>query len=114
MRHKYYTISEDQINTLRELINIIIKLDNQLYKRRLERNPKRGKYTSQGRPQFDRQPRNYQSYGEPMEFDVTKPRLGQERIKKRWKTSFWKKKEIKYYDCGKIGHIKWNYWQQQQ
>ena len=31
---------EDQINILRELINIFIKFDNQLYKYRLEKNPK--------------------------------------------------------------------------
>ena len=54
MRYKYYTISENQIDILRELIDIVIKLNNQLYKRRLERNPKREKYAPQRRPQFDR------------------------------------------------------------
>ena len=38
--YKYYTISENQIDILCELINIVIKLNNQLYKYRLERNPK--------------------------------------------------------------------------
>ena len=33
-------ISKDQINILRELINVTIKLDNQLYKYRLKKNPK--------------------------------------------------------------------------
>ena len=59
MRHEYHTISEDQIDILRELMNVAIKLNNQLYECRLERNPKREKYTSQERPQFDRQSRNY-------------------------------------------------------
>ena len=38
--YKYYIILEDLIDTLYKLIDIIIKLDNQLYKRRLEKNPK--------------------------------------------------------------------------
>ena len=38
--YEYYIILEDQINTLYKLINITIKLDNQLYKCRLEKNPK--------------------------------------------------------------------------
>ena len=33
-------ILEDQIDILRELIDITIKLNNQLYKHRLEKNPK--------------------------------------------------------------------------
>ena len=40
IHHKYHTILENQINILRKLINMIIKLNNQLYKCRLERNPK--------------------------------------------------------------------------
>ena len=50
MYYEYHTISEDQIDTLRELMDVVIKLDNQLYECRLERNPKREKYVSQGRP----------------------------------------------------------------
>ena len=46
IRYEYYIISENQIDILRELMNVIIKLDNQLYKRRLERNPKQEKYIS--------------------------------------------------------------------
>ena len=38
--HKYYMRVEDQINTFCELIDISIKLDNQLYEHRLEKNPK--------------------------------------------------------------------------
>ena len=38
--YKYYIISEDQINIFYKLINIIIKLNNQLYKCRLEKNLK--------------------------------------------------------------------------
>ena len=46
MRHKYYTNLKDQIETFCELIDITIKLDNQLYKYRLKKNPKREKYVS--------------------------------------------------------------------
>ena len=44
--YKYYIILENQINILRELINITIKLDNQLYKYRLKKNPKQENYIS--------------------------------------------------------------------
>ena len=54
IHYKYYINLENQIKTLRELINVTIKLDNQLYKRRLEKNPKREKYIFQRRFQFDR------------------------------------------------------------
>ena len=37
---------EDQIDTLRELIDVVIKLDNQLYECRLEKNPKWENYVS--------------------------------------------------------------------
>ena len=72
MRYKYYTNLKNQIKILRKLINIIIKLDNQLYKYRLEKNLKREKYIPQERPQFDHQSRNYQSYGDPIELDTIK------------------------------------------
>ena len=49
IHYKYYMNLENQINIFRELINIIIKLNNQLYKYRLERNPKRENYISQRR-----------------------------------------------------------------
>ena len=38
--HEYYINLEDQINTLYKFIDIIIKLDNQLYKCRLKKNLK--------------------------------------------------------------------------
>ena len=55
---------------------MIIKLNNQLYKCKLERNLKKEKYISQRRSQFNRQSRNYQSYGNPMKFDTIKQQLG--------------------------------------
>ena len=45
MCYKYYIILENQINILHKLINIIIKLDNQLYKCKLKKNLKRENYT---------------------------------------------------------------------
>ena len=42
--YKYYIILEDQINILYKLIDIIIKLNNQLYKYRLKKNPKQENY----------------------------------------------------------------------
>ena len=46
MCYEYYTNLKNQIEILRELIDMVIKLDNQLYKCRLEKNPKREKYIS--------------------------------------------------------------------
>ena len=54
IHHKYYMILENQIDTLCELINVVIKLDNQLYECRLEKNPKRENYASQRKFQFNR------------------------------------------------------------
>ena len=106
MCHKYYINLENQIEILRKLIDVIIKLNNQLYERRLKRNPKREKYISQGRSQFNCQPRNYQSYRDPMEFDTTKQQLGQKGFQKKQNPFFRKKEGIKCYGCEKIGHIK--------
>ena len=106
MYHKYYINLEDQINILCKLINIIIKLDNQLYECRLEKNLKQKKYVSQGKSQFNRQSRNYQSYRESMELNIIKQYLRKKRFQRKWNSSFCKKEEIKYYDCEKIGYIK--------
>ena len=40
MYYKYYINLENQIKILYELINVTIKLNNQLYEYRLEKNPK--------------------------------------------------------------------------
>ena len=53
IQYKYYMRVEDQIDLLRELINVIIKLNNQLYKYKLKKNPKQENYISQRRPQFN-------------------------------------------------------------
>ena len=78
--YKYYMNLENQIKILHKFINITIKLDNQLYKCRLERNLKKEKYVSQRRPQFNCQLRNYQSYRDPMEFDAIKQQLRQKGL----------------------------------
>ena len=77
--HKYHIRIEDQINILCKLINVSIKLDNQLYERRLEKNPKRGNYIPQRRPQYNRQPHNYQNYGDPKELNAMKQRQERKR-----------------------------------
>ena len=64
-------------------MDIVIKLDNQLYKYRLEKNLKREKYVSQKRSQFNRQLRNYQSYKKSMKFNIIKQYLGQKRLQRK-------------------------------
>ena len=72
MYYKYYIGVKNQINILQELINIIIKLNNQLYECRLKKNPRQKNYISQKRSSYNCQTHNYQNYRDFMEFDATK------------------------------------------
>ena len=44
-----------------------------------------------------------------MELDITKQYLRQKESQRKQNLFSYKKKEIKYYDCGKIEYIKQNY-----
>ena len=52
-------------------MNIMIKLNNQLYERRLEQNPRKERYLPQGQPKYDRTHRTPQYQGEPLELNAT-------------------------------------------
>ena len=52
--HKYYIDMNNQIDILQILINVVIKLDNQIYERRLKRNSHKGCYLPQGQSRYDR------------------------------------------------------------
>ena len=84
---------------------IIIKLDDKLYKKRIEKNPKKIYYRPEP-GEFFKIKKSYNNYFNQsydlMEFDATK-KQSKKRISKR---QFKKKKPVKYYNCGKSGYIK--------
>ena len=105
------------IDNLKELMEVAIDLDDRLYERKIERNPRRrgGYGTASGsRPYFGGGRKSYQPAKafDAMELDATREqRQGSPR--KQGKKNFAKKEPIKCYGCGKPGHIKRNCRQEQ-
>ena len=108
MRHEYHTNEENEIDSLHGLMDIAIKIDNQLYERRIEKNPRRrgGYYPAQGGRRGTQQPTHW----DPMELDATKRGKPGKAFNKSKKP----KNGMRCYQCDKIGHIKRNCRQNQQ